>query len=107
LVAPAYDWWFNLHRDNPSEQELWKTKFFDGLWKPHDYSRYLGLSVLEEIRRTEEDGYYALINMEAFCRERVEELIKNKGLKVDWQSRPKIEKRSGRRFSEPVWTSPS
>ena len=22
LVAPAYDWWMNLYRDNPSEQKI-------------------------------------------------------------------------------------
>ena len=29
LAAPAYEWWINLHRDNPSEQTV--TKFFDKL----------------------------------------------------------------------------
>jgi hypothetical protein len=27
LVAPAYEWWVNAHRDNPSEQKIWKFHF--------------------------------------------------------------------------------
>ena len=54
-----------------------------------------GLPVLEQLRRMEEDGYVAMSTMEQFCRERVEELLTSRGLKVDWQSRPKIEKAFG------------
>ena len=92
LVAPAYEWWLNLHRDNPSEQTVWTTKFFDELWNYHDGSKYTDLTVLEEVRQKEEDGYYAMLTMEQFCRDRVEELLSSHGLKADWQSRPKIEK---------------
>ncbi len=95
LVAPAYEWWLNLHRDNPSEQTVWTTKFFDELWNYHDGSKYTDLTVLEEVRQKEEDGYYAMLTMEQFCRDRVEELLSSHGLKADWQSRPKIEKAFG------------
>ncbi len=95
LVAPAYDWWINLHRDNPSEQTVWETKFFGELWKHHDGSKYADLPVLEEVRQKDEDGYYAKLTMEQFCRDRVEELLTSRGLKADWQSRPKIEKAFG------------
>jgi hypothetical protein len=43
----------------------------------------------------EEDGYVAMSNMEQFCRERVEELLRNRGLGVDWQSRENIQKAFG------------
>ena len=46
LVAPAYDWWLKLYRDNPSEQKLWKTTFFDELWDHRRYLKYLDLPVL-------------------------------------------------------------
>ena len=95
LVAPAYDWWINLHRDNPSEQTVWKAKFFDGLSNYHDGSKYVDLPVLEEVKQKDEDGYYAMLTMEQFCRDRVEELLTSRGLKADWQSRPKIEKAFG------------
>ena len=95
LVAPAYEWWIDLHRDNPSEQEVWKTKFFDGLWKYREHPIYDGLPVLEQLRRMEEDGHVAMSNMEQFCRERVEELLRSRGLRVDWQSREKIQKAFG------------
>jgi hypothetical protein len=26
LVAPAYEWWVNAHRDNPSDQKIWKSE---------------------------------------------------------------------------------
>jgi hypothetical protein len=87
LVAPAYEWWINLHRDNPSEQTVWKTKFFDKLWTWP--SKYVPLG--EEILHWEEDGYFDRIAMEKFCRERV-------------QDGQKLKRRSGRRFSGPVWT---
>ena len=95
LVAPAYEWWINLHRDNPGEQTAWKTKFFDELWQHHDGSKYTNLPVLEEVRQKEEDGYYAALIMEQFCREEVQKLLTSHGLKVDWQSRSKIEKAFG------------
>jgi integrase len=43
----------------------------------------------------DEDGYFDLIAMEAFCREKVEELLSQRGLKVDALSRQKIEKAFG------------
>jgi hypothetical protein len=43
----------------------------------------------------DEDGYLDLITMEAFCREKVEKLLSQRGLKVDEQSRQKIEKAFG------------
>jgi integrase len=95
LVAPVYNWWINLHRDNPSEQTVWKAKFFDELWNYHDGSKYRDLPVLEEFRQKEEDGYYAVLSMEQFCREQVEKLLSDRGLKVDWQSRSKIERAFG------------
>lgn len=95
LVAPAYESWINLHRENPSEQTVWKTKFFEGLWKYRDGSKYTDLTVLEGMRQKDEDGYSAMLTMEQFCRERVEELLTSRGLKADWQSRPKIEKAFG------------
>ncbi len=95
LVAPAYEWWINLHRDNPSEQKVWRAKFFDGLWKYHEFPTYEGLSVLEQVRRMEEDGHVDISNMEQFCRERVEELLRSRGLSVGWLSRERIEKAYG------------
>ena len=95
LVAPAYEWWINLHRDNPSEQTVWRTKFFDGLWKFREHPIYDGLPVLEQLRRMEEDGYVAMSNMEQFCRERAEELLRSRGLRVDWQSWENIQKAFG------------
>ncbi|MGC2221595.1 MAG: DUF6538 domain-containing protein [Methylocella sp.] len=95
LVAPAYEWWINLHRDNPSEQKVWRAKFFDKLWTWQDGSKYQDLPLLEQMRQWEEDGYFAIPSMEQFCRERVDELLASKGLQVDWQSRPKIEKAYG------------
>jgi hypothetical protein len=103
LVAPAYEWWINLHRDNPSEQKLWKTKFFDKLWTWQDGSKYQDLPLLEQMRQWEEDGYFAIPSMEQFCRERVDELLASKGLKVDWQSRPKD--REGIRGGDPAGQS--
>jgi integrase len=91
LVAPAYEWWINLHRDNPSEQTVWKTKFFDKLWTWP--SKYVPLA--EEILHWEEDGYFDRIAMEKFCRERVQELLASGGLRTDELSRPKIEKAFG------------
>ena len=94
-VAPAYGWWIDLHRDNPSAQTVWETKFFDKLWKLHDGSKYTDPTVLEQIRQWEEHGYTAMLAMEHFCRDRVEELLNRLGLKADRQARPKIEKAFG------------
>jgi Domain of unknown function (DUF6538) len=91
LVVPAYEWWINLHRDNPSEQTVWKTKFFDKLWTWP--SKYVPLA--EEILHWEEDGYFDRIAMEKFCRERVQELLASGGLRADELSRSKIEKAFG------------
>ena len=56
---------------------------------------YSDLTVLEQMRQWDEDGYSAMLTMDQFCREEVEKLLTSKGLKVDWQSRPKIEKAFG------------
>jgi hypothetical protein len=53
LVAPAYEWWINLHRDNPSEQTVWRTKFFDKLWTWQNGSKYVPLA-----EQMLEDGYF-------------------------------------------------
>jgi hypothetical protein len=95
LVAPFYEWWVNLHSDNPSEQKVWNTRFFDGLWKSRDHSKYNDLPLYEQIRHWEEDGYLAMNAMEKFCRERANELITKKGLQVDGLSRERIEKAFG------------
>jgi hypothetical protein len=96
LVAPAYEWWVNLHKDNPSEQTLWKTKFFDVLWKFHDPPVYRhDLPILEAMRLDEEDGYFAKIGMQQFCHEQVHELLTKKGLQVDCLSGIRISKAFG------------
>jgi hypothetical protein len=94
-VAAAYEWWINLHRDNPSEQTVWETKYFSELWQHHDGSKYRDLPVLEEFRQKDADGYYAVLTMEQFCREQVEKLLRDRGLNVDWLSLSKIEKAYG------------
>ena len=43
----------------------------------------------------DEDGYFDLITMEAFCREKADELLNQRGLKVDVLSRQKIERAFG------------
>jgi integrase len=95
FVAPAYEWWVNAHRENPSDQKIWKSKHFGELWDYHDFSKYTDLPFAERDRRMDEDGYYDLVTMEAFCREKVEELLSQRGLKVDALSRHKIEKAFG------------
>jgi hypothetical protein len=75
LVAPAYEGWVNTHRDNPSDQKIWKSEHFGELWYYHDASKYTDLPFAEQNRRMDEDGYLDLITMEAFCREKVEELL--------------------------------
>lgn len=95
LVAPAYEWWVNAHRDNPSDQKIWKSEHFGELWQYHDASKYTGLPFAEQNRRMDEDGYLDLITMEAFCREKADELLIQRGLKVDALSRQKIERAFG------------
>jgi hypothetical protein len=90
LVAPAYEWWVNAHRDNPSDQKIWKSEHFGELWK-----KYTDLPFAERNRRMDEDGYLDLITMEAFCREKADELLIQRGLKVDALSRQKIAKAFG------------
>jgi hypothetical protein len=95
LVVPAYEWWVNAHRDNPSDQKIWKSEHFGELWQYHDASKYTGLPFAEQNRRMDEDGYLDLITMEAFCREKADELLIQRGLKVDALSRQKIERAFG------------
>jgi integrase len=95
LVAPAYEWWVNAHRDNPSDQKIWKSERFGELGNYHDASKYTDLPFAERDRRMDEDGYFDLITMEAFCREKVEELLSQRGLKIEELSRQKIEKAFG------------
>ena len=95
LVAPAYEWWVNAHRDNPSDQKIWKSEHFGELWNYHDPSKYTDLPFAEQNRRMDEDGYFDLITMEAFCREKADELLSHRGLKVDELSRQKIAKAFG------------
>ena len=95
LVAPAYEWWVNAHRDNPSDQKIWKSEHFGKLWDYHDGSIYTDLPFAEQNRRMDEDGYLDLITMEAFCHDKVDELLSQRGLKVDELSRRKIEKAFG------------
>ncbi|HEY4847876.1 MAG TPA: DUF6538 domain-containing protein [Methylocella sp.] len=95
LVAPAYEWWVNAHRDNSSDQKIWKSEHFGELWHYHDASKYTDLPFAEQNQRMDEDGYFDLITMEAFCREKVEELLNQRGLKVDALSRQKIERAFG------------
>jgi len=95
LVAPAYEWWVNVHRDNPSDQKIWQSERFGELWNYHDPLKYTDLPFAERDRRMDEDGYFDLIMMEAFCREKVDELLSQRGLKVDPLSRQKIAKAFG------------
>jgi hypothetical protein len=95
LVAPAYEWWVNAHRDNPNDQKIWKSEHFGELWNYHDPSKYTDLPFAERNRRMDEDGYLDLITMEAFCREKADELLIQRGLKVDALSRQKIAKAFG------------
>jgi hypothetical protein len=93
LVAPAFEWWVNLHKDNPSEQKLWKTKFFDQLWEFHDPPVYKDdVPTLEAMRHDEEDGYFAKIRMQHFCHEQVNELLTKKGLRLDCLSEMRVSK---------------
>ena len=102
LVVPAYEWWVNAHRDNSSDQKIWKSEHFGELWNYHDPLKYTNLSFAEQNRRMDEDGYFDLITMEAFCREKADELLSQRGLKVDELSRQKIAKALVRPFSAPA-----
>ena len=53
MVALANEWRINLHRDNPSEQTVWRMKFFDKLWTWQDGSKYVPLA-----EQMLEDGYF-------------------------------------------------
>jgi hypothetical protein len=75
LVAPAFEAWVNLHKDNPSEQTLWKTKFFHVFWSAREYEKYNHLSLLEQSKHWEENGYLDASSTEQFCRDRVDELL--------------------------------
>ena len=48
LVAPAYEWWVNAHRDNPSDQKIWKSEHFSEVWHYHDASKYTDLAFAEQ-----------------------------------------------------------
>jgi hypothetical protein len=54
LVAPAYEWWVNAHRDNPSDQKIWKSEHFGKLWDYHDGSIYTDLPFAEQNRPPED-----------------------------------------------------
>jgi integrase len=95
LVAPAYEWWVNLHKDNPSEQALWKTKFFHVLWSAREYEKYNHLPLVELSKHWEENGYLDANTMEQFCRDRVGELLTHRGLKADGVSQERITKAFG------------
>src|ERR1700724_2756253 len=75
LVAPAYEWWVNAHRDNPSDQKIWKSEHSRELWNYLHPSKYAGLPFAEENRRMDGDGYFDQLAMEAFCREKADELL--------------------------------
>ncbi len=63
----------------PSAQKLWKTEFFDELWKYQDGSKYFDLRFAEQCQQMAKDGYLDLPMMETFCRENVEELLTRRG----------------------------
>ena len=76
LVEPIRKWWFEQHRDNPSEQRFWQTSLFEKLWvsPPVGAALVLDGSDQKEIYRH---------NMEHWCREQADACLKSKGLIVD------------------------
>lgn len=76
LVDPIRKWWFEQHRDNPSEQRFWQTSLFEKLWviPPIGAALVLDGSDQQEIYR---------LNMEHWCREQADSCLKSKGLIVD------------------------
>jgi integrase len=74
---------------------VWKTEFFNELWKYQDGSKYFDLPFAEQCQQMAKDGYLDLPMMETFCRENVEELLTRRGLKVDELSRSKVEQAFG------------
>jgi len=93
LVTPAYERWIDLHRDNPSEQKLWKTKFFDKLWKPCR-DNYIYLPLFEHGFRWRNS---VVIRWRRFLPKKAYKSISS----VDKESR----RLSGQRFKRPVWSS--
>ncbi len=99
LVAPAYERWVNAHRDNPSDQKIWKSEYFDELWIIMTPRSTRICLLPSKSRRMDEDGYFDLITMEAFCREKADELLSQRGLKVDELSRQRSRRRLARPYS--------
>ena len=91
-VADAYDWWFELHSENPSEQTLWRTDLYNDLWNYRELAEMLHRTLDEGDLEDEDDECFApLMRMEAFCRRNVDDLLNNEGLIVDGDSRRRLE----------------
>ncbi len=99
LVAPAYEWWLNAHRDNPSSPTIWNPEVFSELWtdsasaqlvqelylKPSGEQSTAGLGAAQH-------RVWLVSSMESFCREKAAELLACRGLNLDEASKHRAER---------------
>ncbi|SFM08200.1 DUF6538 domain-containing protein [Methylorubrum salsuginis] len=91
LAAPLSAWWFDQHRDEPSQQTFWRTDLGDGLWprRPPGWSLRpaVGAALIEEAA---DSSVHARCAMEDWCSEQADALLKRRGLVVDETDRRKL-----------------
>jgi hypothetical protein len=91
LATVVHDHWLKIHRDNPSEQNVWPTSLGERVFKPRPPIG-TGRSVTEIVRAGIDDGSFKIMDLEKWCFVQADELIHARGLLIDETGRARLAK---------------
>jgi integrase len=91
LATVVHDHWLEIHRDNPSEQNVWPTSLGERVFRPRPPIGP-GRSVTEIVRAGIDDGSFKIMDLEKRCFAEADELICARGLLIDETSRVRLAK---------------
>lgn len=91
MVEPLYAWWIDQHRDEPSQQAFWRIYLGENLW-PRRLSGWSLQSNLAAtlIKEAADPSVGARRDMEEWCTDQADAVLKQRGIVVDKSNRRKL-----------------
>jgi hypothetical protein len=91
MVEPLYAWWIDQYRDEPSQQAFWRIDLGEHLWprRPPGWSLQpnLGATLINEAA---DPAVGARRDMEEWCTDQADVVLKHRGIVVDKSDRRKL-----------------
>ena len=91
MAAPLYAWWIDQYRDEPSQQAFWRIDLGENLWprRPPGWSLQpnLGATLIKEAA---DPAVGARRDMEEWCTDQADAVLKQRGIVVDQSDRRKL-----------------